>query len=107
MVGGAIAGREIERKMEDERGCVALGLMADAGFDPWQAPEAWRLLAPGHLPKDPSKLRMSRNLEVSTSIVDFRPRHHPDLFNREFREDIGQTGTYPRLRGCFLLVTQD
>jgi hypothetical protein len=49
-VGGAIVGHEIERKMEDERGRVALGLMADAGFDPWQAPEAWRLLAPGPLP---------------------------------------------------------
>jgi hypothetical protein len=26
--------------------------MDDAGYDPWQAPEAWRLLAPKELPVD-------------------------------------------------------
>ena len=32
--------------MQDERLRIALALMRDAGFDPWQAPEAWRLLDP-------------------------------------------------------------
>lgn len=31
---------------------MALALMADAGFDPWQAPEAWRRVVPEELPKD-------------------------------------------------------
>ena len=31
---------------------MALALMADAGVDPWQAPEAWRRVAPKVLPKD-------------------------------------------------------
>jgi predicted Zn-dependent protease len=42
---------------ERERGRMALAFMTDAGFDPRQAPEAWRLLAPGHLPKDRAKLK--------------------------------------------------
>lgn len=45
------------RSMEHARGRMALGLMSDAGFDPHQAPEAWRLLAPDRLPKDLSKLK--------------------------------------------------
>jgi len=36
---------------------MALALMADAGFDPYQEPEAWRLLAPERLPKDLTKLK--------------------------------------------------
>lgn len=31
-------------KLEHEVGRISLQLMADAGYDPWQAPEAWRLL---------------------------------------------------------------
>jgi hypothetical protein len=53
----AMLRHEILRKMEDQRGRVALGLMADAGYDPWQAPEAWRLLEPKQLPRDMSRLK--------------------------------------------------
>jgi len=38
--------------MLQERLRIALALMRDAGFDPWQAPEAWRLAAPRKLPAD-------------------------------------------------------
>lgn len=31
---------------------VALALMGDAGYDPWQAPEAWRLVDAEKLPSD-------------------------------------------------------
>jgi hypothetical protein len=48
---------DVERRLEDDRGRVALGLMADAGYDPWQAPEAWRLLAPHDLPTNLAKLK--------------------------------------------------
>ncbi|MGB6193825.1 MAG: hypothetical protein WBF42_15255, partial [Terracidiphilus sp.] len=39
---------EINLRLEKERGRIALTLMTDAGYDPWQAPEAWRLLGPKH-----------------------------------------------------------
>jgi len=45
------------RTMEHARGRMALALMADAGYDPHQAPEAWRLLDPERLPKDLAKLK--------------------------------------------------
>jgi Domain of unknown function (DUF5666) len=57
MVGNTIVNHTMQRKLENQRGRVALSLMSDAGFDPWQAPEAWRLLAPEKPPKDPSKLK--------------------------------------------------
>jgi hypothetical protein len=53
----AMLRHEIQRRMENQRGRVALGLMADAGYDPWQAPEAWRLLDPKQPPKDLSRLK--------------------------------------------------
>jgi hypothetical protein len=62
--GGAVAmGVLVTEKLrtgriwEHGRGRMALALMADAGFDPYQEPEAWRLLAPERLPKDLTKLK--------------------------------------------------
>ena len=37
---------EFELHFMRERARMALGVMADAGYDPWQAPEAWRLMDP-------------------------------------------------------------
>ncbi|MFP5267020.1 MAG: hypothetical protein ACLGQU_06605 [Acidobacteriota bacterium] len=34
----------------EERGRISMGLLADAGYDPRQVAEAWRLLAPKHHP---------------------------------------------------------
>lgn len=56
-VAGVVIKHEVLHRLEDQRGRMALGLMADAGYDPWQAPEAWRLLEPKQLPKDLSKLK--------------------------------------------------
>lgn len=36
---------------------VGLQLMAEAGYDQWQAPEAWRFVGPFKLPKDLDKLK--------------------------------------------------
>jgi len=47
----------LETKLEEERSRIALGLMSDAGYNPWQAPEAWRRLAPKKLPKDVATLK--------------------------------------------------
>ncbi|HEY2860672.1 MAG TPA: DUF5666 domain-containing protein [Terracidiphilus sp.] len=58
--GGFAAGaivHEQELKLEEERSRVSLGLLVDSGYDPWQAPEAWRLLEPRHAPKDLEKVK--------------------------------------------------
>ena len=53
---GLFTSKEIAT-MQEERLRIALALMSDAGFDPWQAPEAWRLLAsPKKLPADLASL---------------------------------------------------
>ncbi|MGA3135155.1 MAG: hypothetical protein ABSC88_04085 [Terracidiphilus sp.] len=56
-IGLLIEHQRAGRSMEHARGRMALALMADAGFDPHKAPEAWRLLAPKRLPKDLSELK--------------------------------------------------
>ena len=56
-VGVNVAGHVINRHMQEEAGRIALTLMADARYDPQQAPEAWRLLAPKKMPKDASQLK--------------------------------------------------
>ena len=43
--------------LEEQRGRSGLALLADGGYDPWEAPEAWRLLAPKHLPNDLGSLK--------------------------------------------------
>ena len=45
-----------DASMGEERLRIALALMHDAGFDPWQAPEAWRLLEPKKLPANLASL---------------------------------------------------
>ena len=55
---------------EHERGRMALAFIADAGFDPRQAPEAWRLLAPGRLPKDLTKLKNPQRSLYLQNILD-------------------------------------
>jgi len=52
---GMFTSKEMATEQE-ERLRIALALMQDAGFDPWQAPEAWRLAAPRKLPKDLASL---------------------------------------------------
>ncbi|WP_348265018.1 DUF5666 domain-containing protein [Telmatobacter sp. DSM 110680] len=73
-VGGAIVMHEVLRKMEQQRGRVALGLMADAGFDPWQAPEAWRLLDPKQMPKDPAKLKYPERSGYQLEMLNLQYR---------------------------------
>lgn len=42
---GALPDHKIATRIEEQIGRNAISLVADAGFDPWQAPEAFRLLA--------------------------------------------------------------
>ncbi len=57
LIANSVAASKILQQMEEQRGRIALSLMADAGFDPRQAPEAWRLLAPKKLPADLDSLK--------------------------------------------------
>jgi hypothetical protein len=68
-VGNAVLYHNMERKLEQQRSRIALSLMADAGFDPWQCPEAWRLLGPEKLPKDPAKLKYPDRAEYQLGIL--------------------------------------
>jgi len=71
-----VESRMVERRMlysmEEQRGRVALALMSDAGYDPWQSPEAWRLLAPKHLPVDVNSLQYPENSGYLLSILSLQ-----------------------------------
>ena len=54
---GALPDHQVATILEEQRGRLALSLMSDAGYDPWQAPEAIRLLAPKNLPNDLNSLK--------------------------------------------------
>jgi hypothetical protein len=51
-----IAGKEMAI-MQEERLRISLALMHDAGYDPWQAPEAWRIVDPKKLPANLALLK--------------------------------------------------
>ncbi len=68
IAGGVVSAAVDARRMEHARARMALALMADAGYDPHQAAEAWRLLGPIDPPKNPTKVKDS---EHSRYIKDF------------------------------------
>jgi len=76
VAGGLAAGR-IKSEMEEERGRVALALMAAAGYDPWQAPETWRLLAPKKLPTDLDTLKYPNLSGYQFEILHFQYSNSP------------------------------
>lgn len=67
---GGVAQHRVLVTMEEQRGRMALGLLADAGYDPWQAPEAWRLLASKNLPKDTDSLKYPGRSGYQLSILN-------------------------------------
>jgi hypothetical protein len=60
----------LNRRFEEQRSRMALGFMADAGYDPWQAPEAWRLLAPKKLPANTSHLKYPSQAGYQLAILN-------------------------------------
>ena len=50
LAGSSAVAHKIALAREQERDRISLSLLADAGYDPRQAPEAWRRLAPRRLP---------------------------------------------------------
>jgi len=69
-VGGQVMMKKYEKALKEQRWRVALQLMADAGYDPWQAPESWRLAAPGELPADTSTLKYPDRSGYQLSILN-------------------------------------
>lgn len=67
----------ITTTMYEERARIALTLLSDAGYDPHQAPEAWRLLYPKHLPKDPDTLPYPGFSGYQLSILTLQYRRAP------------------------------
>jgi hypothetical protein len=53
----AMSASKEEFAMQAEQLRIALALMRNAGFDPWQAPEAWRLLDTKELPANLASLQ--------------------------------------------------
>jgi len=73
-VAGGIAIAAVDaRRMEHARSRMALALMTDAGYDPRQAAEAWRLLGPMDPPKHPEKVKDS---DHSRYLRDFVAAHY-------------------------------
>jgi len=82
-----IAAYEVNTKLAEERGRVALSLMQDAGYDPWNAPEAWKLLEPKRLPKDPSSLKYSKLGEYQFTILNAQYKKRPGPARQESATD--------------------
>jgi hypothetical protein len=64
-----IVDHEMEARLQRELARMALQLVADAGFDPWQAPEAWRLLAPKDALQDVQSLKYTHEGKYQLSIL--------------------------------------
>lgn len=80
--GGATVATKGTIHFYEQRVRIALALMADAGYDPRQAPEAWKLIIPKKLPKDLSKLKYPDyslyylnilSLQYGTEVADSQP----------------------------------
>lgn len=54
---GALPDHQVQTALEEQRDRLALALMQDAGFDPWKAPMAFRLMSPKELPSDLNTLK--------------------------------------------------
>ena len=64
-VGTDIAGYKIYKQMEEQRGRMVLALMADAGYDPWAAPEALAAAGSEEAAQESGHTRLSEPQQVS------------------------------------------
>ncbi|KAA6460144.1 hypothetical protein DYQ86_13925 [Acidobacteria bacterium AB60] len=66
--------KQYVQQQEEQRARLALSLMADAGYDPKQAPEAWRLVAPKHLPRNLDSLKYPDRSGYQLGILNLQYR---------------------------------
>lgn len=69
-VGASVANREIWIKLQEQRGRMVLAMMQNAGYDPWQAPEAWRWLEPKSLPPDLNGLKYPSRSKYQLDLLN-------------------------------------
>jgi len=74
---------KISRDLEHKIDRIALSYLADAGFDPHQAPEAWRVLAPETLPKNPLKLKYPEHSQYLQNFLKTQYNSTPGSKNAE------------------------
>ena len=69
-VASSAFGMFVDRASEEQHERIALQLMSEAGYDPWQSPEAWRLAKPKKLPPDTSTLKYPDRSGYQLSILN-------------------------------------
>lgn len=72
LAGVEVIARRLETGMQEQRGRVALRLMADAGHDPRQAPEVWRLLESKQVPTDVNSLKYPDRAGYQLGILNLQ-----------------------------------
>jgi hypothetical protein len=68
-------GHEIALKLERQYARISLQLLANAEFDPRQAPEAWRLLEPKDPPSDLASLKYTREGQYQLRLLKTLYQH--------------------------------
>ena len=86
-IGGSVAANKMQLALEEQRGRISLALMSAAGYDPWKAPEAWRLLAPKHLPNDLSTLKYPGISTYQFGVL--YQQYHPVVAPAQVTADTG------------------
>jgi hypothetical protein len=71
---GALPDHRIAVRLEEQVGRIAISLIADAGYDPWKAPEAFRLLAAKRLPDQSLKVKHTNLSGYALSILNLEYR---------------------------------
>lgn len=66
---------EILIRLREQAGRMALAFMQDAGYDPWVAPEVWRLLGPKDLPTDLNSLKYPDRAGYQLAILNLQYPH--------------------------------
>jgi hypothetical protein len=72
---GALPDHRIAVRVEEQVGRIAISLVADAGYDPWQAPEAFRWLAARRSPNGSWSAKNTHLSEYALSVLnlEYRP----------------------------------
>jgi hypothetical protein len=67
---GALPDHRIATRVGEQVGRIAISLVADAGYDPWQAPEAFRLMAATRSPNGATSVKQTHLSEYALSILN-------------------------------------
>jgi hypothetical protein len=68
-VAQGVVGHEVEVRLQRKIARTALQLVADAGYDPWQAPDAWRLLDSKDTAANTQSTKYTREGKYQLSIL--------------------------------------